>query len=129
MGQSIEARCLDCGGTDFDVSHGGGMTFHLLRCDRCGETKRVSFFDLGLIHLRYVKGLSVPYCIASRERDRFIQEELDIEPLAEEDYFREVEAFAGSCPCGGSFTFDAPPRCPYCHSTRLVECGGALMYD
>ena len=58
----------------------------------CGETKSVRFEELGLIHLRYLKGLPVPCCVASRKYDRYVQERLDLEPLAEDDYYREVEA-------------------------------------
>ena len=128
MGMCSEAECLDCG-TRFAVKHGGGFRFHLLLCDTCGETKRLDFEELGLIHLRYLKGLSVPYCVASSGHDRYVKEHLDLEPLAEDDYYREVEAFAGACPCGGRFTFDAPTRCPRCRSTRLEERPTGICYD
>ena len=100
MGCRFEARCLDCG-RRFMVDSGGGFRFHLLHCDTCGKTKSVRFEELGLIHLRYLKGLPGPYCVASSEHDRYVQEHLDLEPLPEDDYQREVEAVAGNCRCGG----------------------------
>ena len=127
MGCRFEARCLDCG-RRFMVDSGGGFRFHLLHCDTCGKTKSVRFEELGLIHLRYLKGLPGPYCVASSEHDRYVQEHLDLEPLPEDDYQREVEAVAGNCRCGGRFSFDAPARCPRCRSTRF-ERGGTLVYE
>jgi hypothetical protein len=40
-----------------------------------------------------------------------------------------VEAAAGSCECGGRFTFDAPPRCPRCRSTHIEEGPPTILYD
>lgn len=36
-----------------------------------------------------------------------------------------------TCECGGSFSEDAPPRCPSCHSTELERdpSGYEVMYD
>ena len=42
MGYSTDAKCLDCGKV-FEVSHGGGFSFHLLRCDKCGKSKSITF--------------------------------------------------------------------------------------
>jgi predicted Zn-ribbon and HTH transcriptional regulator len=66
MGQTSNARCLNCG-HEFELNQGGGFTFHLLRCDSCGMTKAVGF--------------------------------------------------------------DAPPRCPKCHSTRIEEGETNILYD
>jgi hypothetical protein len=90
----------------------------------------VGFDELGELHLHYVKGLPSPYCMASADHDRFVQEHLPLEPITEDDYHRGVEEFAGRCCCGARFTFDAPPRCPKCRSTRLGEGDGPLiLYD
>ena len=111
MGHELGARCLHCDHT-FTVQHGGGFFFHLLRCERCGKTRSVGFDELGELHLHYVK------------------EHLPLEPITEDDYHRGVEEFAGRCCCGARFTFDAPPRCPKCRSTRLGEGDGPLiLYD
>jgi len=128
MGHQTEAKCLDCGCT-FTVDHGGGFFFHLLRCDRCGRTKAIGFADLGELHVRYVKGLSGPYCLASSEDDRKIQEQAPVEPISAEEYHRGVEAVVGECQCHGRYTFDAPVRCPECGSTRVEEGGPTIMYD
>jgi hypothetical protein len=128
MGEATEAQCLDCG-TSFSMHHGGGFSFHLLRCDTCGETKSVDFNELGELHLRYLKGLSGPYCIASEEHDERVRMHAEVEPISEEEYHSGVEAFAGNCQCGGEFNFTAPPRCPKCRSTRVEEGGTMIMYD
>jgi len=128
MGQQVEATCLDCGKT-FTVDHGGGFSFHLLRCDKCGKTKAVGFRALGELHMRYLKGLPGPYCVASSEHDRNVREHVSIEPISEDEYHRGVEAIAGNCRCRGKYTLDAPPRCPKCRSTRIEEGETTVMYD
>jgi hypothetical protein len=40
MGTSYMARCDDCG-TEFFVEEGGGFSFNLVRCDKCGMTKTI----------------------------------------------------------------------------------------
>lgn len=42
-------ECSKCG-TKFKVSEGGGFTFHVLHCDKCGMEKRTEFNELGEIH-------------------------------------------------------------------------------
>ena len=128
MGQEVEARCLDCGAS-FAVCHGGGMFFHLVRCNECGDTKSISFDELGEIHQRYVKGLSKPYSTASSEDDEEIQKLASLEPISETEYLNAIESTAGKCKCGGNYTLSAPPRCPKCHSTRLKEGDIIMMYD
>lgn len=120
MGFSYQARCLDCG-TDFLLDEGGGMFFHLLRCDRCGETKAVSFDELSELHLRYLKGLPGPYCIASAQHDKEVREHAPVEPITEEEYYQEIEAMVKPCRCGGKLRFDAPLRCPECRSDNLEK--------
>jgi len=128
MGHQVQAKCLDCGST-FTVDHGGGFFFHLLRCDQCGRTKAIALAELGELHARYVKGLAGPYCMASAEHDRDIQEHAPVEPISAEEYHRGVEAMAGKCGCRGQYTFDAPVRCPKCRSTRVSEGETTIMYD
>ncbi len=128
MGHQVPARCLDCGCT-FTADQGGGFFFHLLRCDRCGQIKSIAFRDLGKLHVRYVKGLSVPYSTASEESDREIQEHAPVEPISKEEYHRGVEAIAGKCECGGQYSFEAPIRCPQCRSSRIEEGEPTIFYD
>lgn len=128
MGHQVQAKCLDCGST-FTVDHGGGFFFHLLRCDQCGQIKSIAFRDLGELHVRYVKGLSIPYCTASAESDRQIQEHAPVEPISQEEYYRRIETIAGKCECGGQYTFEAPVRCPQCRSTRIEEGEPTIYYD
>jgi hypothetical protein len=128
LGQGFEARCRKCR-QKFGVSVGGGFTFHLLRCDQCGATKSISFRDIGEPHLRYIKGLAGPYCVATAESDARIQQEYPGEPLSEGEYYLAVEKMAGRCSCGGQFRFDAPVRCPKCHSTSVKMDGPTIMYD
>lgn len=43
---------------------------------------------------------------------------------------RLVETILDRCPCGGSFTADAPPRCPKCGSVGIEDTGGMeRLYD
>ena len=120
MGHIVKAECLDCG-KDFKVNHGGGFSYHLVRCDKCGNTKFIGFDDLGELHLRYLKGLPGPYSIATSEHDSNIQNQTSLEPISEEEYHRGINNFAGKCRCRGKYTLDAPPRCPKCYSTRIKE--------
>jgi len=128
MGHQVSAKCLDCG-QRFTIDHGGGFSFHLVRCDRCGKTKSIGFDDLGELHLRYLKGLPGPYCIASAEHDENVRKHASVEPISEEEYHRGIEAIAGKCRCRGKYTLDAPPRCPKCRSTRIEEGEPTVMYD
>lgn len=120
MGYHFGAVCDACGHA-FDVSHGGGPTFHMLHCHTCGRAVGVSFVQLGDTHRRYVKGLSGPISKETEEEDRRIQREFQGDPLAEAPYHAAVEAFAGSCKCGGRYGLDAPIRCPACRSTRFTK--------
>lgn len=128
MGHQVDAKCLDCDGS-FTVEHGGGFFFHLLRCDKCGKTKSIDFGKLGELHLRYLKGLDGPYCVASSEHDENVRENVRVEPISEDEYHSGIEAMAGKCRCRGKYTLDAPPRCPKCRSTHLKEGDVTVMYD
>ena len=128
MGQTVKAKCLECS-YHFTLNSGGGFFFHLLRCENCGSTKSISFEELGEIHLRYLKGLSGPYCIASATHDKNIQDNAQIEPLSKSEYDKQITILAGTCKCGGRFTFDEPPRCPKCRSTRISEGDTTIFYD
>jgi hypothetical protein len=91
----------------------------------------VGFDEIEEAHVRYLKGLPGPYCVASSEFDKYMRDNYLGEPLSEEEYHIIVEQIAGACSCGGSFKFDAPPRCPKCRSTKLEydPRGSSLMYD
>jgi len=128
MGHEARAHCRECG-AGFAVRQGGGFSFHLLRCDQCGSTRAVAFDDLGVLHLRYIKGLPTPYCLATEELDSYVQKNAVVEPLGEGEYRREVETVVGSCAWGGRYTFDASPRCPKCRSVRIEIAKPTVMYD
>ena len=119
MGTGYRATCEKCG-KKFDVNDGGGFFFHLLHCNKCGKEKSISFDKIGEPHLRYIKGLGTPYCIASSQHDEYIQKNYPGEPLSEKEYHKAVEKIGGKCKCGGLFRFNAPPRCPKCRSTKFV---------
>src|SRR5660397_104797 len=72
MGCSYHVKCLQCG-NNFDVNSGGGFFFHLLHCDFCGKDKSIGFDEIGELHLRYIKGLPGPYCVASSSLDQHIK--------------------------------------------------------
>ena len=130
MGSSSGVICSKCG-EKFTVNVGGGFYFHLLHCNKCGKEKNIGFNELGEIHLRYIKGLGGPYCIASRDQDKKIQESFPGEPLDEKEYHKLVEQFARNCDCGGKFKFSGKPRCPKCYSLKftLDQNGEFLFYD
>ena len=128
MGHTVRAKCLDCG-EQFEVDHGGGFFFHLLRCDKCGENKSIGFDDIPDLHAQYLKGLSGPYSMASSSHDKWIQDHAEVNPIPEEDYHNGVEKFAGACRCTGNYRFDAPPRCPRCSSKNIEEGEPELLYD
>ena len=126
MGHRYAARCHRCG-AEFVAQEGGGFFFHLLHCDRCGSEKGIRFHDLGEIHLKFLKGLGMPYCGVTCHYDLWIQENYPGEPITEEEYHRAVETFAGKCDCGGHYRMDAKARCPKCHSAD-IEAGRVLGY-
>ncbi len=128
MGVSCAAKCTKCG-AEFDVSHGGGFSFHLLRCDRCGKEKAVSFEDLGDLHLRYLKGLGMSYSVASAEHDKYVQEHYSEQSTSEVEYHDAIEKTLRKCRCGGRYRFDAPPRCPKCRCPNIEEKGITVCYD
>ena len=128
MGHQVRAKCLDCGRT-FKVDHGGGFSFHLLRCDTCGKTKSMAFDALGELHARYLKGLPGPYSIATAGQDEDIGEHAPVQPISEAECYKGIEKVGGRCRCGGSYRLDAPPRCPKCRSTRVEEGEITVMYD
>jgi hypothetical protein len=129
MGWSHSAVCKECG-ERFTVNSGGGFLFHLLRCTQCGETKSLSFEELGEVHLQYLKGLEGPYSVATGPADQAARETYSGRAISEATYHRKVEKIAGDCRCGGRFTFRARPRCPKCRSRRLEDVfEDVVMYD
>lgn len=113
MGFREQAHCNQCD-TDFWASYLGGFRFHLLHCDQCGKNKFMSFEELGEIHHRFLKGHDGPYSSITPKADRFIHENYQGDPLSKDQYLLKIEEMAGSCECGGRFTFAADPRCPKC---------------
>jgi hypothetical protein len=107
VGCVVEAECLECGNV-FTLEHGGGFFFHLVRCDKCGRTKSISFDDLGELHLRYLKGLSGPCAIETSAKDGDIRNQVPLEPISEEEYNGRIRPIAGKCRCGGKYALEAP---------------------
>lgn len=130
MGIGFLTKCKKCG-HEFIVKEGGGFMFHLLHCDKCGKDKSISFSEIGETHLRYLKGLGGPYCVATSEQDRYIQENYPGEPITEEEYYKAVEEILGQCECGGYYRFKTKARCPKCGSDDFedIDEGGTIHYD
>jgi hypothetical protein len=130
MGSATGYECRSCGAR-FQVEEGGGFFFDLLHCDACGATWSIGHEELGDAHLGYVKGLGMPYAMARAENDARIQREYPGPVLSEAEYHAAVEARAGRCPCGGSFRYAAPARCPTCRSTveQWTPTGEQMFYD
>jgi DNA-directed RNA polymerase subunit RPC12/RpoP len=112
-------RCLKCR-AKFEVDEGGDATSHLLRCEECGQTTTIEFDRLGWLYLRYSKWLVQGFDATTSEHICDLQA-LPCTPMPQREYERRVEAIAGSCECGGDFTFDASPRCPECRSEDIAE--------
>jgi hypothetical protein len=128
MGTTREAICRDCGETFF-VRRGGGIFFHLLRCDACGETTPVNVDELGDLYIRYVKGQLAPYGWVSAGYEPYVRERVPVDSISAEEYWAGVEAAVGACDCGGRFTIAAPPRCPVCRSTHIDDGPTTIHYD
>lgn len=128
MGSRYEVICKECG-KKYDANYGGGLSTHLLHCDKCGKEKWIGFSELGEIHLKFIKGLDTPYSIATGESDKYTQDNYPGDPINEDEYFRLIEEFAGKCECGGSYTFDAKPRCPKCRSKDSKSATLTVLYD
>jgi hypothetical protein len=130
MGSASSYICRTCG-THFIARDGGGFLFDLLHCDACGATRSVSHQELGDIHLGFVKGLPGPYAVARAAMDRRIQAEYPGRTLTRDEYHAAAEATLEPCPCGGTFTYDAPARCPGCRSTEAhwdQDPSGPMMF-
>lgn len=128
MGHTASAKCKSCG-HDFEVDHGGGFFFHLLRCDSCSRTKSLNFDEIGEPHLQYLKGSGMPYSIVGEEEWEYARKNYKGDSISEEEYYKAVENIAGKCKCGGTFTFNAKPRCPECNSLEIGEGETLMCYD
>lgn len=132
MGTQSGFICRRCG-THFSVRQGGGFFFDLLHCEACGRSRSLRHQELGDIHLGFVKGLPGPYAVARAEMDRRIREEYPGEALTRDEYHAAAEATLDPCPCGGTFRYDAPPRCPSCRSSGeawdVDPAAGHALYD
>lgn len=115
MGTLTSFICRTCG-THFAARQGGTRYSDLLHCEACGADLPLSHEELGDVHLRYIKGLSVPYAVSRMKFDRWIQAHYPGEPLDRGSYETAVESLQAACACGGRFTYRAEPRCPTCRS-------------
>lgn len=107
MGHQFGAICSACG-RGFTVNVGGGFTFELLHCDKCGRTHSVGHAEVLDAYQGYQRT-----------------------PLAEQEYYQALEKHAGRCSCGGQFLLSARPRCPRCGSTGYQEDpeSPSILYD
>ena len=87
MGSRSEASCLDCG-ESFMMSEGGGFSFHLVRCDACGETKSVGFDELASF-ICVSERATRAYSMVSAEHDRYVRVHAPVEPISEQEYWPE----------------------------------------
>jgi len=127
MGHEYLAKCNKCG-IKFSVREGGGFLFHLLLCNTCGQEKSIRFSKIGELHLQFIKGLGRPYCAFSSASDENIQEYYPGLPITEEEYYAKVEEIVGDCECGGTYTFNALPRCPECYSSDIKDTETVVTY-
>lgn len=127
MGHSHKAECRECG-AKFEVDHGDGSDFHLLHCDKCGQTKNVRFASIRQLHGRYVKRLG-PRRAGPAQYRKWVADDSAPDSISKKEYLAAVEKVAGRCWCGGSYKFAAPPRCPKCRSLRLKVGAITVTYD
>ncbi|MCY1636592.1 hypothetical protein [Marinifilum sp. D737] len=106
MGAINNAICKKCNST-FHIRRGGGFLFHLLNCNKCGDEKEVVFTDIMEL------------------REKYLIEK----KILEKEYDRKVEEIMPICSCGGKFTFEAKPRCPYCNSDKYKIGELISLYD
>lgn len=111
MGAMQGVICAQCGHRH-EILIGPGMTFLLLHCEVCGRPKSVARSDV-----------QAAPDTASGEEPGLV--------MCLESNSQRIAAIAGRCDCGGSFSLDAPPRCPRCRSTeyRSDPDGMELLYD
>lgn len=129
MGMSQSMCCNGCG-EEFTWDDGGGFTFHLLHCDRCGLPRSVGFDEIKSLQAAYLKGTGGVWSVATAEGDRAVAEDYGGEPIDQDGYHVGIEKVLSTCDCGGSFRFDAPRRCPRCGSQDVASGpGGIIMYD
>jgi hypothetical protein len=93
MGHSIGCICNQCG-RRWEDQVGGGMSYMLLRCEKCGATSSLSF-------------------------DRF--EKMPIFNFNDETTPKKNGKNPYNCKCGGNKTEEAPLRCPKCKSLDYRE--------
>ena len=116
------------------MDSGGGFNFELVRCDKCGKTKSITFEKLDKLRQKYrqrvLKSLQGPFPIATPEHDEEVRRQALAGAKSGFDSNREINMVAGKCRCGGKFSLDAPPRCPKCHSTRIENNNNSVtLYD
>jgi len=116
MGRCFQAACGTCRHT-FMVTEGGGFSFDALRCNRCGADTTVAHADVSDDYLAMLKGFGCE----GTEPDGADWRTYPGEPITNDEYRRRVEVKAGVCPCGGQFSYDAPPRCPACRSDAVTD--------
>jgi hypothetical protein len=84
------------------------------RCSNCGEIFNISIgggFRFMMLHCE----------VCGKPKARNIAEKIEL-GLDEAGHW-------GTCPCGGDLSFDAPPRCPKCRSTKYEVPGNYVNYD
>lgn len=97
MAEMLEVTCRSCG-TISEQLDGALMSGYQPRCVKCGKTKLVSIARL-------------------METDPDLDHvEADVWTLREQ----RIPELAGRCECGGTFSLDAPLRCPSCHATDVT---------
>lgn len=126
MSVEIAYHCTSCN-LEFTVIKGGGFAFDVLHCDTCGADTTVSHESIGGPHLAFVKGLPGVYAGARAGLDQQIKATYPGEPISRDEYHGCVEATEEPCRCGGTFTYDAPPRCPGCRSTEESWTDGLML--
>lgn len=127
MGQRYTAKCNDCNHR-FDVNEGGGFSFEMLHCEACGKPKSMAFDQFKETRSSYLRSFANTGNM--KVVDKNMRDDSDGKPIPEPEYQKAVELLAGSCSCGGRFTFAAQSRCPMCKSTNHTDTmEGSLCYD
>jgi len=104
MGQMVNPKCRACGHEWAGELLGGTMLMGVYRCTKCPETREVTIVELSAAGLD-----DAPWSLPARKADHVL----------------------GRCACGGRFRYDAPVRCPECHSDDVDVEGdsGVILVD
>ena len=110
------------------------MSAHTLKCKSCGGTVSCEMYHLGFSEMQALYCSSCSKVLLLHDFTLFERNGIHCPPLEASapafkpytrhilPFFQQAEALFKPCPCGGSFRFMNPPRCPLCKGLLLGDC-------